>query len=204
MALFSDEEAIFHHDVAQLLEATCRRFEYVNKSSFISGELNEFSVLIIPGGYTFKLLQNLNDESKQGIRRFVEDGGGYMGICMGAYVASEIGIVKTQATRISGEYQVELDIVRPEHRVMRGYTGRVSMSYQNGPQMIATEPDVPLAVFSNKKVAIIASSLREGNIVLFSPHPERSRSNWAMIENSLDYLQKLGEGGGILKDPIAS
>jgi len=190
VALFSDEEAIFYYDVAQLLEATHRRFEYVNKSSLKSGELKNFSVLIVPGGYTLKLLQNLNDKSRQTIRRFVKDGGGYLGICMGAYVASEIGLVNTEAIRVSGEYDVELNVVGPDHPVMKGYTGRVSMKYQNGPEMIATGSEVPLAVFSNQKVAIVASSLEEGRIVLFSPHPERSRSNWAMIENALDHLEK--------------
>lgn len=136
VALFSDEEAVFYPDVARLLEATHRRFEYVSKSSLMRGNLNNFSVLIIPGGYTLKLLENLNDRSIQSIHRFIENGGGYLGICMGAYVASEIGLVRSSTIRVSGEYNVELSIVEPRHPVMKGYAGRVKMSYQNGPEMI--------------------------------------------------------------------
>ncbi len=190
VALFSDEEAVFYPDVARFLQATDRRFECVGKSLFTTGELDRFCVLIIPGGHTFKLLDNLGEASRQCIRSFVENGGGYIGICMGAYVASEIGLVKSLAIRVSGEYDVELNVVRPDHPVMKGYTGKVGMSYQNGPEMIPAERDIPLAVFPNHRAAIVAGSLGEGRVVLFSPHPERSASNWAMIENALDYSKK--------------
>jgi glutamine amidotransferase-like uncharacterized protein len=192
LALFSDEEAVFYPDVARLLIATHRKFEYVNKSSLMYENLKNFSILIIPGGYTLKLLENLNDRSIQSIYRFMENRGGYLGICMGAYLASEIGLVKSSAIRICGEYDVELSIVEPTHPVMKGYTGRVKMNYQNGPEMIVAGEDTPLAVFPNGRAAIIAGSFGKGKVVLFSPHPERERSNWKMIENALSYLMMEG------------
>lgn len=190
MALFSDEEAVFYPDVARFLKATERRFESVTKSSFETGELDRFYVLIIPGGYTLRLLENLSEASRQSIRSFVENGGGYVGICMGSYVASEIGLVESLAIRMSGEYDVELDVVRPDHPVMKGYGGKVRMSYQNGPEIVPTDAETSLAVFPNHRSAIVAGSFGNGRIVLFSPHPERSKSNWAMIENALDYSSK--------------
>jgi glutamine amidotransferase-like uncharacterized protein len=156
----------------------------------IDEKLRDFSVLLIPGGYTLKLIDNLKERSRQSIIRFVENGGGYVGVCMGAYLASEIGLVESSAIRVSGEYDVELRIVQPGHLVMKGYEGLVKMSYQNGPEMIVAGADSPLAVFPNGKAAIIASSFGIGRVVLFSPHPERSRSNWAMIENALNYSEK--------------
>lgn len=189
-ALFSDEEAVFYPDLARVLEATGRRFEYIDKSTLRDGGLEKFSTLIVPGGYTLKLLENLNGRSRQIISRFVEEGGGYLGVCMGTYLASEIGLVRSSVIRVSGEFIVELIVVRPTHPVMRGYSGSVRMSYQNGPEIVVSNPDIALAVFLNGRAAIIASSLGDGKVVLFSSHPERSRSNWKMIENALDYLAK--------------
>jgi len=185
--LFSDEEAVFYLDVARVLEARNREFEYVRKSSLITGELNSYSILVIPGGYTFKLLENLTEISGRAILSFVENGGGYVGICMGAYIAFELGLTKSSATRVAGEYDVELKVLRPTHPVMKGYEGKITMSYQNGPEMVVKGADTQLAAFPNGRGAIVAGSFGEGRMVLFSPHPERSRSSWEMVTNALDY-----------------
>jgi len=190
IALFSDEEAVFYPDVARVLEAVDARFEYVLKQGLMDGDLEDSSILIIPGGYTLKLLENLNERSRQLICRFVEKGGGYIGICMGAYVASEMGLVRSSAIRVSGEYDVELTVVQPKHPVMKGYVDMVKMNYQNGPQIVVADTDVSLATFSNGRSAIIAGLFGDGKVVLFSPHPERSGSNWKMIENVLRYVEK--------------
>jgi len=189
VGLFSDEEAVFYLDVARVLEATNREFDYVRKSSLTSGELASYSILVIPGGYTFKLLENLSEMSRQSILSFVENGGGYVGICMGAYIAFEVGLTKSSAIRVAGEYDVELSILQPTHPVMKGYEGKIMMSYQNGPEMIVKGADMPLAAFPNGRAAIFAGSFGEGKMVLFSPHPERSRSSWEMVTNALDYSQ---------------
>lgn len=57
---------------------------YINKK-----ELDNFEILCFPGGDMFQYPQDISSEGKDDIRNFVSDGGGYIGICGGAYFASE-------------------------------------------------------------------------------------------------------------------
>ena len=190
IALFADKEAVFYSDLARVFEATDTRFDCVEKSTLAGSKLSNYSALVIPGGYTLKLLENLNEGIRQSIRGFVQEGGGYIGVCMGVYLAEELGLVRSKMIRVAGEYDIELNITNPQHPVMKGYAGSVKMNYQNGPEMIVEGSDVDLAVFPNGRAAITASCFGSGRVVIFSPHPERSRSNWKMIMNALEYSRK--------------
>jgi glutamine amidotransferase-like uncharacterized protein len=167
------------------------RFDYVEKSELAGLKSSNHSTLVIPGGYTLELLENLNERIRQSIRSFVREGGGYVGVCMGAYIAGDIGLVRSNMIRVTGEHDIELKITNPQHPVMRGYAGSVKMNYQNGPEMIVEGSDVDLASFPNGRAAITTSCFGNGRVVLFSPHPERSRSNWKMIMNALEYCGKM-------------
>jgi len=57
--------------------------EEVNNSS-----LDRFAVICVPGGHMYQYAQDISIAGKENIRRFVRDGGGYIGIC-GAYFAGE-------------------------------------------------------------------------------------------------------------------
>jgi glutamine amidotransferase-like uncharacterized protein len=191
IALFADKEAVFYSDLARVFEAMDARFGCVEKSALVGSKLSNYSALVIPGGYTLELLENLNEGIRQSIRGFVREGGGFIGVCMGAYLAGELGLVRSRLIRVAGEYDIELNITKPQHPVMRGYAGMVKMNYQNGPEMIVEGSDVDLASFPNGRAAIAASCFGNGRVVIFSPHPERSRSNWKMIMNALEYCGKM-------------
>ena len=191
IALFADKEAVFFSDLARVFEAMDARFGRVEKSALAGSKLSNYSALVIPGGYTLELLENLNERIRQSIRSFVQEGGGYVGVCMGAYLAGELGLVRSKMIRVAGEYDIELEITNPQHPVMRGYTGSVKMNYQNGPEMIVEGSEADLANFPNGRAAIAVSSFGSGRVVIFSPHPERSRSNWKMIMNALEYCGKM-------------
>src|SRR5262249_45520569 len=47
-----------------------------------------YSVLMMPGGKSWKYLASLGDEGAEKIRAFVGAGGGYIGFCAGAYYAT--------------------------------------------------------------------------------------------------------------------
>ena len=53
-----------------------------------AGGLTNFDVLIMPGGSGSKQATNLETSGCEAIRQFVKNGGGYVGICAGAYLAS--------------------------------------------------------------------------------------------------------------------
>ena len=53
-----------------------------------AGCLDEYDVLIQPGGSGSRQGKTLGEEGREKIRAFVRNGGGYLGICAGAYLAT--------------------------------------------------------------------------------------------------------------------
>jgi len=53
-----------------------------------TGVLSNLDVLIMPGGSGSKQATNLEISGREAIQQFVKNGGGYVGICAGAYLAS--------------------------------------------------------------------------------------------------------------------
>lgn len=53
-----------------------------------AGKLERYDVLIIPGGNSIEQGSTLGNAGRQKIRKFVESGGGYVGICAGANLAT--------------------------------------------------------------------------------------------------------------------
>jgi len=60
----------------------------VDPSTIRAGVLTNLNVLIMPGGSGSKQATNLETPGCEAIQKFVRDGGGYVGICAGAYLAS--------------------------------------------------------------------------------------------------------------------
>lgn len=63
----------------------------VNGKSIRSGELNNtVDYLFVPGGSTTEMLRELKPEGVRIIKKYVTDGGKYVGICAGSYLACAV------------------------------------------------------------------------------------------------------------------
>ena len=60
----------------------------VDPASIRAGVLTNLNVLIMPGGSGSKQATNLETSGREAIQQFVKNGGGYVGVCAGAYLAS--------------------------------------------------------------------------------------------------------------------
>jgi putative intracellular protease/amidase len=67
-------------------------FELLRSEEIREGALTRYRMLYVPGGWASQKLYALEDRGQKEIRRFVEDGGSYLGICGGAGMATEEGI----------------------------------------------------------------------------------------------------------------
>jgi putative intracellular protease/amidase len=54
-----------------------------------NGALKGFDALVVPGGRARKEASSMGTEAREEVRRFVNAGGVYMGVCAGAYLASQ-------------------------------------------------------------------------------------------------------------------
>jgi glutamine amidotransferase-like uncharacterized protein len=180
-----------------------------------NGILHDFDVLIQPGGSGSKQGKNLEVSGRDSIVHFVKRGGGYLGVCAGAYLAT-------------ADYEWSLDILNAKvidrEHWNRG-NGKVAVSFSNkgkkffglkekvdtigyfqGPLMAPAGVDsLPkfrsLAVFKTEIVkngaipgimigttAIAQAEYGKGRVVAVSPHPEKVESQRYMIAKIVTWL----------------
>lgn len=115
--------------------------------------------MVFPGGGGRAEANALGVEGRNIVKEFVKNGGGYIGICAGAYLASigtgpyavYLGIVNAQVKDIEhwdrGSGDVQIEIINPNHPVIAGYCGAfnvLTVHYFNGPILIsANDPTLP-------------------------------------------------------------
>ena len=51
-------------------------------------KLSDYDLIVVPGGLSNEMAEALGSDGREAIRQFVRSGGGYIGICAGAYLAS--------------------------------------------------------------------------------------------------------------------
>ena len=180
--IYAGKGAVLFQDVAYALELLDIKFETLNENDIKERKLEHFDFLIVPGGYTQEYMPALGRIGREAIRNFIKEGGGYIGICVGAYIASErvevsgrpqgLGIMDIENIRKGGRGMREIYL--NEHPVTQGLGKELEIYYQNGPEMVAGDNVEAIATYRSGKPAIVASSFGEGKVICFSPHPEGS------------------------------
>ncbi|HIC94207.1 MAG TPA: MBL fold metallo-hydrolase, partial [Anaerolineae bacterium] len=182
--VYAGSGAVLARDVEVALDRLALSYRRMDEQDIRAGGLEACSLLIVPGGYTAQCVDALGEEGFEQIREFIAGGGGYIGICAGAYIAARrvevpgrppgLGIIEIENQRRAGTGIRTISIVKPEHPVVRGYAGKVSIWYQNGPIMKAGQGVETLAVYDGGGDAIVCTTYGRGRVVIFSPHPEGS------------------------------
>ncbi len=167
------------------------------------GFLRDFDVVFFPGGSGSEEGHGLRKEGRDTVREFVAGGGGYVGICAGAYLASrnyswslkilDLDVIdRSHWKRGTGLVTIEMT---PAGRVWLGdVEGALPIQYANGPLFApAGDPDLPdaavLATFRSARAergarpetmigtpAIVSAPFKKGRVVCSSPHPEHQES----------------------------
>jgi len=145
--------------------------------------LSRYDVYVQPGGGQDipAAYKSLGDERVEAIQRYVAGGGHYIGLCMGAYLASGSGF-----GLISQE--LESEVGRPgfpvksieSTAVQIAWAGQNrSIYFQDGPYMLKANGDPrfkSIASYQNGDIAAARYSFKKGVVVLSGPHPEADAS----------------------------
>lgn len=167
-----------------------------------SGALAELDVLIHPGGSGSKQGKHLGEEGREIIRRFIADGGGYLGICAGAYLASADytwslnvldGRVVDRKHWARGQGMVDIQLTDAGRQLLRSDEPEMTILYAQGPLLARRDNDqIPdyetIATFKTEiakngaprgimpgTTAIAHGRYGQGRVLCFSPHPEMTR-----------------------------
>ncbi|TWT34419.1 BPL-N domain-containing protein [Blastopirellula retiformator] len=166
-----------------------------------SGDLKpEFDVLIMPGGSAGRQAEHLGEEGREKIRRYVHDGGGYVGICAGAYLSTtykpwSLGLVNAKVWDLEhwarGTGMVKLNLTHSGRNILQTSTDQVEVYYGQGPMLVPGENrDMPgyeiLASYATEVAkkgapvgamtdmhAVIRTMYGNGRVMAYSPHPEK-------------------------------
>jgi glutamine amidotransferase-like uncharacterized protein len=172
------------------------------------GGLDQFDVLIHPGGSGSGQAKALGDQGRELVRNFVRRGGGYVGICAGAYLASAEypwALKLLDARVIDDEHwargvgKVTLSVPAQGQSALGTNDLSTEMHYENGPLLgPADQKDIPnfetLATFNSEirkndapegimkgTTAIARGQFGHGRVVCFSTHPEKSRGREGFV-----------------------
>jgi len=181
-------------------------------SDIIDGELSNYDMVVIPGGWAVTYNSELGTSGIAEIRRFVREGGAFFGVCAGAYFACDKitwegttldysldlfdGTGVGPIEEIAGWPNYDMCEISVNHSSdiidFSGEPATHSVMYYGGPCFESESQDGvhTLATFSvNNQSAMIAFEYESGRVFLSGPHPEweedsqRDNSVW---ENEFD------------------
>jgi glutamine amidotransferase-like uncharacterized protein len=175
--------------------------ERVRVEDVLAGKLQGFDVLIQPGGSGGGQGKALGKEGRERIRTFVRNGGGYLGICAGAYLATcdytwslniLDAVVLDKAHWARGNGPVDIASTDKGQSILGLPVKSASILYYQGPLLApANRPEVAdfdrLAAFETEialkgaptgvmkgTTAIASGAFGKGRVLCFSPHPEKT------------------------------
>jgi glutamine amidotransferase-like uncharacterized protein len=162
----------------------------------INGEgLEGFDIFCVPGGDMYQYSLDISPEGKEKIKEFVLGGGGYLGVCGGAYFAGEevvwrgdilpmtpLGLYRGTATgpddRVvpyPGYNMCDVEIMSQGHPITANLSQPCVMLYYWGPVLVPREGSCAeiLGVYGGIKLpAMLAIPCGSGRVFLVGCHPE--------------------------------
>jgi glutamine amidotransferase-like uncharacterized protein len=184
------------------ITATHNMFEWMGYSVVLidadvinTGGLSDFRVICVPGGDMYEYGNDISNAGKENIRQFVTDGGGYIGICGGAYFTGHTvywqgdQIPMTPLALFPGTtsgpihdiapypdcVMCKIDICDHLHPITESEPDTAWIMYCYGPRLM---PDVNaqvdiLGVYDiTNDPAMIAFTYGDGRVFIIGTHPE--------------------------------
>lgn len=181
-------------------------YRTLSAAELLGGELekSQFQILMMPGGESWKYLEELGTEGARLIRNYVESGGSYFGVCAGAFYATSqrqggpttgaYGIGLLEGTAYDGTSlgtapfkEGMLDFDTSSDELMRGLPAHFRSVLLGGPSFHYSEAEAQakkirvLMQFQKiREPAMILFHYGEGRVFLSGPHLEieEDRTDW--------------------------
>lgn len=195
----------------QLRGATVTR---VKAAEMGTRDLSEFDIVIFSGGSGSGQSKAIGEAGRKNVREFVERGGGYLGICAGAYLACagfDWGLGILNARTVSNKWQrgramVQMQLTE-EGQGMFGKVGEpFTIRYANGPiikplgredlppyrvaalfRSEVANNGTPAGVMVNSPAAVYAT-FGKGRVFTISPHAEDTAGLENFVPRALAWL----------------
>lgn len=155
-------------------------FSAVNSSQLdqiSEAQLREYRLLIIPGGNFIKIGEGVSSNTMATVRSAVSNGMNYLGICAGAFVASDSGfncLNLTSGTRFRFYAAEERDVRKAAVQVSIADGPTLDQYWEDGPQLSGWGTVV--ARYPDNTPAVVQGTYGSGCVILSGVHPEAPAS----------------------------
>ena len=157
--------------------------------------LTGFSLLLVPGGDMYYYAQSISATGREKIRNFINNGGGYIGICGGAFFAATrviwrgqqldmvpLGLFEGDAVGPIDDVipypdygMCRIENIEPAHPINAGLGRSFSVLYYWGPGFVP-EPETQVSVLGTYSAAaytaMMAFDYGAGRVFIIGSHPE--------------------------------
>jgi glutamine amidotransferase-like uncharacterized protein len=182
-----------------------------------NGALGDVDVLIQPGGSGGRQGRHLREFGREAIRSFIREGGGFIGICAGAYLASadyqwSLNVLDARVIDRShwarGKGTVQIELTDAGRRVLKSKEQQLAIFYGQGPLLAPrNHPDIAdyetLATFKTEiakngapkgvmkgRTAIARGEFGRGRVFCFSPHPEMTEGLEPLVHVAIEFVKR--------------
>jgi len=191
----------------------------VTTADIVAGKLDEFDVLIHPGGSGSKQGNDLGEDGRQQVRQFVSQGGGFLGVCAGAYLATNdytwsLNLIDAKVVDrkhwARGTGTVQLELSPSGQDFFKAKSSELEIFYGQGPLLARREWDDPktpdyesLAIYGSEIAkngapngimkgtsAAVRCDYGKGRVFCFSAHPELTEGLHYLIPTVVQWLKK--------------
>ena len=176
-----------------------------------AGGLKGYDLVVFTGGSGSAEAGGLGEKGREEVRAFVRDGGGYVGICAGAYLACtgfEWGVGVLNAKTVSPKWRRGQGEVKISGEAFGEKLSDRGIRYSNGPIIKAdgrkdlpefetlvsfrtelAENDTPAGVMTNAP-AMVRSAYGLGRVFTSSPHPEQTAGLEPVVEKAMRWAAR--------------
>jgi glutamine amidotransferase-like uncharacterized protein len=198
------ETALQYDDTNNVIPGV--NFTYATSTVINAATLAGYNVLIMPGGDGGSLYLGSSSISGTAIKNFVANGGGYLGICAGAYASADYvsgdyygwdlapGV---DAEPVSYEGNLSMKFTSAAQQIL-GSNGTITLAHYNGPAMYVTSGSaIILATYADDHTGyegyadIVADYDGLGRTVLMGSHPELTPQDPGLIAEMVDWAADL-------------
>ncbi len=176
-----------------------------------AGGLKGYDLVMFTGGSGSAEAGGLGEKGREEVRAFVREGGGYVGICAGAYLACtgyEWGVGVLNAKTVSPKWRRGQGEVKIAGEAFGEKLSDRGIRYSNGPIIKAdvrkdmpefetliafrtelAENDTPVGVMVNAP-AMVRSTYGLGRVFTSSPHPEQTEGLEPLVEKAMRWAAR--------------
>lgn len=197
--------------VAHAFERTDRDFsiEFVGpgeETAVGDVSLKVFDIYVQPGGGQdiSGAMEDLGSDGTSAIRAFVGEGGKFLGLCMGAYLASasNLGLIADDLDSEVGRPGFPVTTI-DDTSVAVVWDGEDDhVFFQDGPYFIAHAGEAgyeQIALYQNGDIAAARYAFGKGVVVLSGPHPEAEKEWFSAADLPLDTMPRSDVFGALVE-----